>query len=202
MIAYIEGQVLEITENACIIRTGGGVGYEVFLTGPALGRLPEKEGQARFFCATVVREDALELYGFDSWDERETFLILTSISRIGSRTAMNILTVFRPDDLRGLIADDDPLSLTRVSGIGKKTAQQLFIDLRYKLKLTGTGAGSSLVGASAGSVLKDAVAGLTNLGYPEDESVSVVKKALADEPDLDVGEALRAALKLLAKSRG
>ncbi len=202
MIAYIDGHVLEITDNACVIRTGGGVGYEIFLTGPALGRLPEREGQARFFCATVVREDALELYGFDTWDERETFLVLTSISRIGARTAMNILTVFRPDDLRDLIAADDPLSLTRVSGIGKKTAQQIFLDLRYKLKLTSSMPGAALTGTCAGSVLKDAVAGLMNLGYPEDESINVVKKALADEPDLDVGEALRAALKLMAKSRG
>lgn len=201
MIAYVEGRALEIMENACLVVTEGGVGYEVFLTGHDLARLPEKGGRVSFYCFTEVREDALELYGFGTRDERETFRILTSISRVGARTAMNILTVFRPDDLRSLIVEDDPLSLTRVSGIGKKTGQQIFLELKYKLKLDGAakpGAGAAL---SPGSALKDAVAGLMNLGYPEEDSITVVKKALSKEPDLDVASLLRAALKLLAKAR-
>lgn len=202
MIAYIEGRALEATDNACIVVTDGGVGYEVFLTGHDLARLPEKGGAVSFYCSTVVREDALELFGFGTWDERETFQVLTSISRVGARTAMNILTVFRPDDLRELIIQDDPLSLTRVSGIGKKTGQQIFLELKYKLKLDGKGVpGQSASTVSPGTLLKDAVAGLMNLGYPEDESLTVVKKALQEEPDLDVSGLLRAALKLLAKAR-
>lgn len=202
MIAYVEGRVLEVMESACLVVTGEGVGYEIFLTGHDLARLPEKNGQVHFYCSTEVREDALELYGFGTWDERETFQILTSISRVGARTAMNILTVFRPDDLRNIVIEDDPLSLTRVSGIGKKTGQQIFLELKYKLKLNGAakpGAGTAAL--APGSVVKDAVAGLMNLGYPEEDSITVVKKALAEEPDLDVASLLRAALKLLAKAR-
>lgn len=198
MIAYVEGRVAEVTDNACVVVTQGGVGYEVFLASHTLSRLPGKGGEAHFFACTVVREDALELYGFETWDERETFLVLTSISRVGARTAMAILSVFRPDDLRRLVAEDDMVSLTRVSGIGKKTGQQIFLELKYKLK--GDAAAPAAV-APRGSVLADAVAGLANLGYDEEEAVQTVKKVLSDEPDLDVGGALRAALKTLARGR-
>ena len=198
MIAYVEGRVAEVTDNACVVVTQGGVGYEVFLASHTLSRLPGKGGEAHFFACTVVREDALELYGFETWDERETFLVLTSISRVGARTAMAILSVFRPDDLRRLVAEDDMVSLTRVSGIGKKTGQQIFLELKYKLK--GDAVAPAAV-APRGSVLADAVAGLANLGYDEEEAVRTVKKVLSDEPDLDVGGALRAALKTLARGR-
>ena len=198
MIAYVEGRVAEVTDDACVVVTQGGVGYEVFLASHTLSRLPGKGGEAHFFACTVVREDALELYGFETWDERETFLVLTSISRVGARTAMAILSVFRPDDLRRLVAEDDMVSLTRVSGIGKKTGQQIFLELKYKLK--GDAAAPAAV-APRGSVLADAVAGLANLGYDEEEAVQTVKKVLSDEPDLDVGGALRAALKTLARGR-
>jgi Holliday junction DNA helicase RuvA len=200
MIAYVEGRVAEMTENACVVVTSGGVGYEVFLAAHTLSALPGLGETVCFFTCTVVREDALELFGFASWDERETFLVLTSISRVGARTAMAILSVFRPDGLRRLVAEDDMLSLTRVPGIGKKTGQQIFLELKYKLK------GEALPlpardETRPGSVLSDAVAGLVNLGYDEGEALQVVKKALAGEAGLDVGEVLRTALKTLARSR-
>jgi Holliday junction DNA helicase RuvA len=201
MIAYVEGRIAEITENACIIITSGGVGYEVFLTSHALSRLSGQGENVRFFVSTVVREDALELFGFETWDERESFLVLISISRVGARTAMAILSVFRPDDLRRLVADDDMLSLTRVSGIGKKTGQQIFLELKYKLKGEASLLSPAPGAPCARTVLADAVAGLVNLGYDEDEAIAIVKKILADKPDLDVGGALRAALKTLAGGR-
>lgn len=200
MIAYVEGRLAEITENACIVVTSGGVGYEVYLPSHSLSRLPGKGEEVFFHVATVVREDALELYGFESWDERETFLVLTSITRVGARTAVAVLSVFRPDDLRRMVAEDDMLSLTRVSGIGKKTGQQIFLELKYKLKgdvaLPARGKN-----AAAGGVAADAVAGLINLGYTEEEAARTVKQVLASESDLDVSGALRAALKVLARGR-
>jgi Holliday junction DNA helicase RuvA len=98
-----------------------------------------------------------------------------------------------------MVAEDDPLSLTRVSGIGKKTGQQIFLELKYKLK--GMAAMPSKEAGRPGSVLADAVAGLVNLGYDEDEALQTVKATLSAEPDLDVGAALRASLKSLARSR-
>jgi len=200
MIAYVEGRIVERTENACIVVTSGGVGYEVFLTAHTLSRLPALGDIIHFFIATVVREDALELYGFELWDERETFFVLTSISRVGARTAMAILSVFRPDDLRRLVAEDDVLSLTRVSGIGKKTGQQIFLELKYKLKGE-AGIVPAALAPKAGGVLFDAVAGLVNLGYDEEEALQTVKSVLEKEGDLDVSGALRAALKALARGR-
>jgi Holliday junction DNA helicase RuvA len=200
MIAYVEGRVAEMTENACIVVTSAGVGYEVFLASHTLSRLPGRGENVCFFTCTVVREDALELFGFESWDEREIFLVLTSISRVGARTAMAILSVFRPDGLRRLVAEDDMLSLTRVPGIGKKSGQQIFLELKYKLK-----GGSLTVPAQEenrpGSVLADAVAGLVHLGYEEGEALRVVKQVLAEKSGLEVGETLRLTLKKLARSR-
>lgn len=199
MIAYVEGRVAEITDDGCVLVTQGGVGYEVFLPGHVLAKLPGRGETAYFYTNTVVREDALELYGFASWDEREVFLILTSISRIGAKTALSILGTYRPDDLRRLVLEEDVTALTRVPGIGKKTAQQLFLELKYKLKADGVSAIPAT--GPVGSVARDAVAGLVNLGYDESEAAGVVKRVLAEEDDLDVGETLRAALKALAKGK-
>jgi Holliday junction DNA helicase RuvA len=200
MIACIEGTLAEAAESSCVMLTAGGVGYEVNLSAPALSRLPAPGGNLRFFTATVVREDSLELFGFESWDERQVFLVLISIARVGPRTAMSILSVFSPDDLRGLVAADDASGLTRVSGIGKKTGQQIFLELKYKLKgdVSPAKAGAP---STSGGVFADAVAGLINLGYEEEEAARAVRQALKGEKDPDVSGVLRAALKTLARSR-
>lgn len=201
MIAYIEGRLAEVMDDACLLITGGGVGYEIGMPGHFLSRLPKRGEQVFCYTVTVVREDALELYGFATWDERQTFIVLTSISRIGAKTALAILSVFRPDDLRALVASDDVAALTRVPGIGKKTAQQLFLELKYKLKMDGGMILPSMDLGAAGSVSRDGVAGLVNLGYAEEEAARVVKAILKEEPDLDVSGLLRAALKALGKGR-
>ena len=202
MLAYIEGRLLERTENSCVLVTPGGVGYEVFLPEHALASLPAQGGMASFFTSFIVREDAQELFGFPSWDERQTFVLLRGINRVGARTALAILSHYRPDDLRRIVAEDDANALTRVSGIGKKTAQQIFLELKYKLKPGDGPVALPSGGAPAqNSVFRDALTGLTNLGYDEDAVAPLLKEALAAEPELSVGEALRAALKVLGKGK-
>lgn len=198
MIGYIEGRLLEVTENSCLALTQGGVGYELFLPPHSLARLPGKGEEVIFYVSTQVREDDIELFAFDTWDERETFRTLITINRVGPRTALAILGSFRPDDLRRLVLDDDALGLTQVSGIGKKTAQQIFLELKYKLKLDGL-PGKAGAAPGAAGLFRDALAGLANLGYAEDEAAQVVKEVLAAEPDLDVGGIMRAALKRMAR---
>ena len=200
MLAYMEGRVLERTENSCVLVTAGGLGYEVFLPEHALSQLPAQGGAAAFYTSFIVREDAQELFGFPSWDERQTFNLLTGINRVGARTALAILSRFRPDDLRRIVAEDDAAALTQVSGIGKKTAQQIFLELKYKLK---GDAAVSLASAVAGrpSVYRDALTGLANLGYDEETAGQILRKVLENEPELEVGEALRAALKALARGK-
>lgn len=201
MLAYVEGRLLEVSENACVLVTAGGAGYEIFLPSHALERLPDKGQAAAFYTCLVVREDAQELFGFPTWDERQTFLTLLGITRVGARTALAILSRFRPDDLRRMVAEDDVLALTRVSGIGKKSAQQIFLELKYKLKASGMPALLPPGMDRPGSVYRDALAGLANLGYEEEIAALALKDALAAEPDLDVSGALRAALRALAKGK-
>lgn len=203
MIAYVEGRYSECAGNACVLITEGGVGYEIFLPTHALAGLPEKGGRTAFHTCLVVREDAQELYGFPSWEERQTFMVLTSISKVGAKTALAVLSLFRPEDLRRIVLEDDVPALTRVSGIGKKTAQHVFLELKYKLKVEGMPQTASLAGKGEkpGGVYRDALDGLANLGYPEEEVAPILRKLLNEEPDLDVAAALRQALKTLAKSK-
>lgn len=201
MIAYIEGRLAEVCANACVVVTEGGVGYEVFVPQQTLLVLPERGSLVRFYTCHIVREDAQELFGFETWDERQTFLVLISISKVGARTALGILSAFRPADLRRLVLEDDVLALTQVSGIGKKSAQHIFLELKYKLKVEDMPAAASLQMGVPGSVYRDALTGLEGLGYAEAEAAPVLKNILHDEPDLEVSEALRAALKALARER-
>lgn len=199
MIAYIEGQLLEFTLHSVLIATDSGLGYEVFMPGHSLSRLPAKGSRVAVYTSFVVREDAQELFGFESFDERQTFDLLRSLNKVGARTALGILAVYRPDDLRRLVYEDDPTPLTRVSGIGKKTAQTIFLELKFKLKVDDV-AGLAPTQA-AKSVFRDALNGLAGLGYAEDEATPVLKKILDADTDLDVSGALRAALRALGKAR-
>jgi len=203
MLAYIEGRLLERAETSCVLVTAGGVGYEIFLPEHALASLPAQGGMASFFTSFIVREDAQELFGFPTWDERQTFVLLRGINRVGARTALAILSQYRPDDLRRIVAEDDANALTRVPGIGKKTAQQIFLELKYKLK-PGDGPislSAPSASAPANTVYRDALTGLANLGYDEDMAGPLLKEALAADPDLSVGEALRAVLKAVGKGK-
>ena len=197
MIAYVAGRVAELTDQSCVVVTAGGVGYEVFVSQPFLMGLTRDSGDINLYICTVVREDALELFGFATWDERETFALLRTINRVGPRTAMAILSVYSPDDLVGIVANEDVLALTQVPGIGKKTGQQIFLELKYKLEGRTTTSPSGSV-SKIGGVGPDAVAGLLNLGYAEQEAQNIVKQVLQESPGLDVGSTLRLALKKLA----
>jgi len=203
MIAYVEGRRAEIAGNACVVISAAGIGYEIFLPAHALAALPERGGQTAFHTCCMVRQDAQELYGFPTWEERQTFLVLTSISKVGAKTALAVLSLFRPEDLRRIVLEDDVTALTRVSGIGKKTAQHVFLELKYKLKVEDMPHATPLTakGERPGGVYRDALDGLANLGYPEEEVAPVLRKVLHDEADLDVAGALRAALKELAKRK-
>lgn len=199
MIAYIEGKLLQKSAHGSIvIATKYGVGYEVFV--PQSMPLPVIGGDIALYTAFVVREDAQELFGFSSFEERETFKMLTTINRVGARTALSILSVYRPDDLRRIVAAEDVNALTKVSGIGKQTGQKIFLELKYKFKADTS---QSFVPSAAvqSSVFADALTGLLNLGYDSQSASSVLQEVLDKEPDLDVGGALRSALKLMAKKK-
>jgi len=204
MIAFLAGTVAARTEGGCVVLTRGGVGYEVGMTLAAAAALPKVGGEIELFVQTIVREDAIELYGFPSWDERELFGLLLSINKLGPKTALAILAVFTPDDLRRLVLLDDYTALIQVPGIGKKSAQRIFLDLKFKLEgQSPSGPAPSLpnLDSQAVNAFRDALAGLTNLGYDEGDARRILEAVFADQPDLDVGGALRDALKRIAKER-
>ena len=198
MIAYIEGRLGDVWNNSCLIITTNGLGYALALPNHTLSHLPAKGELISLYTSLQVREDSQELFGFETWDERQTFEILISISKVGARTALAILSLYRPDDLRRLVLEDDMLALTKVSGIGKKTGQHIFLELKYKLKVDSMPA--FIQDNSIGNtVLKDVLDGLSNLGYNQDETYPIAKKILSEEPDLDVSSALRSVLKTIAQ---
>lgn len=201
MLAYIDGRLDEIHGNSCIVITASGIGYELALPAHTLSALPARGENVCFYTFLVVREDAQELYGFKTFAERMTFQLLISISKVGARTALAILSLYRPDDLHQLAFNDDCLALTRVPGIGKKSAQHIFLELKDKLK-GGTGRGKKVAttidSPIENSVYRDAMDGLAGLGYGEAEASPVLRKILAAEPDLDVAGAIRAFLKAQA----
>ncbi len=210
MIAYLEGRVLTRRERSFILVTEGGVGYELAAAAPFLVSLPAAGEFLAVYVQTIVREDAMELYGFESLETRNLFALLISISKLGPKTALAILSTFDTAELTRIVAEEDVTTLTRVPGIGKKSAQHIALELRYKLKDVAPAAVASQPGGRdaappAASAALDALAGLTNLGYDEREARAAVDAVLAEEPDLagdkDVAGILRAALKHLAKGR-
>lgn len=203
MIAHISGTLGERWERSCIVLTGGGVGYELALPDHAFMALPEKGAEVAFFTSLAVREDAMELYGFGTFAERQTFELLTGISRVGARTALAIISTYRPGDLRRIIIDGNVAALTKVTGIGQKSAQHIFLELKYKLgslaveeKVEGP-----VARAASSAVFTDALAALINLGYAEEECGKLVNEIITAEPDIDAGGAIKRALRKMAGSR-
>lgn len=205
MIATLSGKVQFIHPDRAVIDVGG-VGYEVFLSADGISRLPERGGQVFLYIHTHVREDAFVLYGFPEEDEKELFLILKTVSGIGPRLALAMLSGMRVGDLCQAIGENDVRRLTTLQGVGKKTAERICVELKDKVSHLGgavpvKGGGSAV--AVGGSIVMDAISALCNLGYTDPiarEALTAVKQRLGDEPfaKLSVSEMIREGLKALA----
>ena len=207
MIAALSGKVLLKGTNRAIIDVAG-VGYEVCLTADTLSRLPDKQEETFLFIHTHVREDAIVLYGFLDEDEKEMYLTLTSVSGVGPKLGMAILSGMRVVDLCQAIGTNDIRRLTGLPGVGKKTAERICVDLKDKIGHLGSGAGraqaeiGTVIPGSSSAVL-DALSALSNLGYSDPvgrQALSAVKKRLGDETfyELSVEALLRECLRALA----
>lgn len=201
MIARVSGVLLETGENSCVVATAGGVGYEIFLPGHTFNELPTKGNPVEFYTWMIVREDVQELFGFATWEERTLFGILISLSKVGARTALAILSLYRPSDIQSIVNAGDEKALARVSGIGLKTSRHILLELGYKLEKKTFANAAATVAAPGGAILNDSLAALANLGYDESECADFAKEVLAAKPDADVGEVIRQTLKKLAKRR-
>jgi Holliday junction DNA helicase RuvA len=202
MIGYLQGTVLEYRTGGCTVLTPGGVGYAVHVPASVLDEMPPRGERVDLYVHTVVREDAIDLYGFSTRRQQETFVLLVSVSKLGPKTALAMLSTFDPDNLGNIVYREDYRSLTRVPGIGQKSAKRIIWELKDKLSEADSyGAGSEREERPS-STFSDALAGLLNLGYHESEARPVLNEILGSEPDLMVGEAIRAALKRLSGGRG
>lgn len=193
MIGSLRGTVLERTATGEVLIEVGGVGYRVAVPAGALAALGP--GTAAFlFTHTLVREDALALYGFPERDGRDTFEMLMAASGVGPKLALAILSVHSPAMLRRAVAEGDLDALTLVPGVGKRTAQRLMIELTAKLLMPDPDPGL----VAGGSVRAEVRAALDNLGYAAEEVREVLLRLPEDGP---VELMLRDALKLLAQER-
>ena len=167
-----------MTDNSVIIENGG-IGYEIACSASALNKLVgAKEGAVYTYLA--VREDGVSLYGFDSLAEKEMFLKLVSVSGVGPKLGMTVLSGMNLNDLALAIAQSDVKTLSRIKGLGKKTAERIIIDLREALSdvpLSPVG-GKAAPSLALGTDGDNAVLALVSLGYTKSEAASAVAKSL------------------------
>ena len=192
MISMLRGQVLDTAERSVVLDVNG-VGYKVFVTADTLHTL-KKGSEISLWTYLAVREDALDLYGFMSKKEKEFFELLITVSSIGPKSALNILSLVSADTLAGAIRTGSTAHLVKVSGIGKKTAEKIVLELKDKV---GNLRGSDDIGLTAGmSSDMDAIEALKSLGYDPDEAREALKKVPKDISD--TGAKVKAALKMLS----
>jgi len=192
MISYIKGKIIHRGANFIIVKSGE-IGFKVF----TLVSLDVSAEEIELYTYLKVREDDLSLYGFSKYEELELFEMLISVSGIGPKTGMGVLSLADAGSVKVAIARGDASVLTHVSGIGKKTAERIILELRNKFKVTD----DSKLDAKSKEITDhaDAVEALMGLGY----SPSEAKKALSKVPPevKDVGEKIRMALKELGKRK-
>ncbi len=195
MIARLSGTVSEKGADHAILDVGG-VGYLVHLSAVTLAQLPPHGHAATLRTFTNVRQDAIELYGFASEDEESVFRALIDVKGVGPRAAQNILSGIQAKDLAAAIAQGDVGRLTKVPGIGKKTAERLVVELREKLALLVRAAGPAKAAPGAGA-LEQLRTALVNLGYKTPQADAAVDALRAEADGKKVDELVRDALKLL-----
>ena len=210
MIATLTGNVLMTGQDRAVIDVGG-VGYEVFLSTDGVSRLPEKNSQVFLHIHTHVREDAIVLYGFLEVEEKELFLILKTVSGVGPKLGLAILSGMKVAELCRAIVREDIARLTTLQGVGKRTAERLCVELKDKVghlqgavegREGGLGKAAGQLPASAGAVA-DTLSALVNLGYPDPvarQALAVVKKRVGADSfsEMAVEDLIRETLRTLA----
>lgn len=196
MIGYLRGKIAFMFADYVILDVGG-VGYRIYAPDSTRTKLKKNE-EAAFFVHTAVREDAILLYGFYSEDEYDAFRLLISVSGIGAKVALGILSAITTDNLRRAIVRKETAMLTKLPGIGKKSAERIILELKDKISFDESGDDSppapSSLPAEGGDMLAEATAALVALGYQHGEIAPALKKA-ADANTVE--DMIKAALKNL-----
>ncbi|MBO4395808.1 MAG: Holliday junction branch migration protein RuvA [Eubacterium sp.] len=204
MIAFVKGRLESRLEDRVIIENGG-IGYEIYVPGSVLDQLPHAGEEIKLHTYLHVREDVMQLYGFLTADALAFFKMLITVSGIGPKGALGILSVMDVDSLRFAILAGDSKSISRAPGIGKKTAEKVVLELRDKIDadaflsdsisdsdMSLGGAGAS-AGSAATDAAKDAIEALIALGYSSTDAMRAVRAVATD--DADTESILKLALK-------
>lgn len=199
MIAYVNGLVENIEEDNVVIDVKG-IGYNVKISADTAAKLPGVGEMAKIYTYTCVREDAIQLFGFLSRNDLEIFKKCITVSGIGPKGALAILSVLDADSLRFAILSGDAKAISKAPGIGTRTAERLILELKDKIKAEDTSIGQEIAGGGPEVNLgdspqkKEAVEALVSLGYGAAEATRAVN-AIQGIEEMDSGAVLKAALK-------
>ncbi len=196
MIASVRGEVLDVALDHVVIEAAG-VGYKLMATPSTLATL-RRGNEARLITAMIVREDSMTLFGFPDADARDLFLTLLGVSGVGPKIALATLAVYDAPTLRQALADGDVIALTRVPGIGKRSAERLVLELRDKIGPVSPSVSASVNGHSVRGPVVEALVGL---GFAAKQAEEATDKVLAADDEASTSTALRTALSLLGKTK-
>ena len=207
MIAHLSGTLLSKQATSVILDVAG-VGYEVAIPLSTFYDLEEAGSKVQLRIYTHVREDALQLYGFKTARERELFLRLISVSGIGPKLGITLLSGMTADEMIASIRTNNLARLTLIPGIGRKTAERLVVELRDRVASLSSPELEEELGAKSGTpaapsedaIRSDALSALVNLGYQRNAAEKAVASALSEGGDVSVESLLRRSLRKLAKA--
>ena len=188
MIAHLRGRLFAKHPNQAIVECGG-VGYDVTISVPTFSALPSEGAEVSLVIYTHVREDQIALFGFSEAIEKKLFEKLIAVSGIGPKLAITVLSGLPAEKLVGAIRSGDHATLTRIPGIGKKTAERVVLELKDKLDEMGAGPV-----ASVGAVGDDVLSAMVNLGYPRATAQKAIETALEKNGAEDFEQLFRAAI--------
>lgn len=198
MITFLHGKLVEALPTQIIVDVNG-VGYEALIPLSSFDKLPPPGNEVKLLTQLVIREDAHTLYGFMTSAERDLFrLLINTVSGIGPKTALNVLSGMNPVAFRGAVANGDVKSLSQISGVGKKTAERIVVELRDKIGVAGAWEAASVQRSlsPADQKINDAVLALMALGFKQVEAHDAVRAAQAVLGDqATVEQLVRACLK-------
>jgi Holliday junction DNA helicase RuvA len=201
MIASIHGTLTFKSPGHITVEVSG-VGYRVFIPLSTFYELSDEGTMVRLHIYTIVREDAIHLYGFRTPEEKQLFELLLSVNGIGPRLALSLLSGITPRDFIGAVFTEDRTTLTRIPGVGKKMAERIILELRDKLvRLDAAAAGEGIKdkASSVDALREDALSALVNLGYKKSTAKTIVNRVFDDSPDvISLEEALKKALQLMS----
>ena len=200
MISHLHGELARVEADYAVVDVGG-VGYKVSLPLSVSSRLPKIGEKTRLLVTTVVREDSITLYGFSDETQQSMFELLISISGVGPKLALNILSILPVEQIVHAISSDGFHELNRVPGVGTKTAQRIVIELREKIATSVWAQEAKKTLSPEQRVIDDAIEGLVALGYGRNDARSAAERALRSASNKhDTGGIITAALKLLSKT--